>query len=84
MRHVLRGCPAFVWFILLPALAFADSINVSLTNKALKGKALTTEWRSIDGQVGEVMTVSARYADLVVVGPAEPNARREDLRERPE
>ena len=42
--------------------------------KALKGKALSTEWRSIDGQVGDVLTVSARYADLVVLGQAEPDS----------
>lgn len=45
----------------------------SAYDKALKGKALSTEWRSIDGQVGDVLTVSARYADLVVVGQAEPD-----------
>lgn len=42
-------------------------------DKALKGKAIATEWRSIEGQVEDVLAVSARYADLVVVGQAEPD-----------
>ena len=43
-------------------------------DKVLRGKFLTTEWRSVDGQVEDVLTVSARYADLVVVGQAEPDS----------
>jgi nucleotide-binding universal stress UspA family protein len=42
-------------------------------DKALKGKALATEWRSSDGHTDDVLPVAARYADLVVVGQAEPD-----------
>lgn len=42
-------------------------------DKALKGNVLATEWRSINGHVEDVLAVSARYADLVVVGQAEPD-----------
>jgi len=37
-------------------------------DKAIKGKSTPTEWRAIDGFADEVLTVNARYADLLVVG----------------
>ena len=40
--------------------------------KATKGKHLTTEWRAADGYVDSELAVQARYADLVVLGQAEP------------
>jgi nucleotide-binding universal stress UspA family protein len=40
--------------------------------KAIKGKELATEWRLADGYVDGELPVQARYADLVVVGQAEP------------
>ena len=43
-------------------------------DKVVRGKSLTTEWYSLDGQVEDVMMVAARYADLVVVGQAEPDS----------
>jgi nucleotide-binding universal stress UspA family protein len=43
-------------------------------DKVLRGKSLKTEWHSLDGQVEDVMMVAARYADLVVVGQAEPDS----------
>lgn len=43
-------------------------------DKVVKGKALKTEWHSLDGHVEDVMMVAARYADLVVVGQAEPHS----------
>ena len=41
---------------------------------ALKGRHLPSEWRSLDGLADDVLSLSARYADLVVVGQAEPSA----------
>jgi nucleotide-binding universal stress UspA family protein len=43
-------------------------------DKVVRRKSLTTEWHSLDGQVEDVMMVAARYADLVVVGQAEPDS----------
>ena len=40
--------------------------------KAIKGKALSTEWRVVDGHADAELIVQTRYADLVVVGQAEP------------
>lgn len=40
--------------------------------KATKGKGLATEWRVVDGYVDAELVVQARYADLVVLGQAEP------------
>ena len=42
-------------------------------DKAMKGKAMTSEWREIDGRPGDVLAMSARYADLVVVGQTSPD-----------
>jgi nucleotide-binding universal stress UspA family protein len=41
--------------------------------KAIKGKTLSTEWRVVDGHADDELIVQARYADLVVVGQAEPD-----------
>jgi nucleotide-binding universal stress UspA family protein len=43
-------------------------------DKALKGKSPATEWRSTDGHADDVLTVAARYADLVVVGQGDPDS----------
>jgi nucleotide-binding universal stress UspA family protein len=40
--------------------------------KAVKGRHLMTEWRTADGFVDGEVSVQSRYADLVVVGQAEP------------
>ncbi len=40
---------------------------------AIKGKALSSEWRTTNGPVEEEVAVQARYADLVVVGQANPD-----------
>lgn len=42
-------------------------------DRATKGKALTSEWREIDGRADEVLEINARYADLVVVGQTSPD-----------
>ena len=42
--------------------------------KAVKGAELSTEWRSEDGYIDARLTVHARYADLTVLGQADPGA----------
>ena len=51
--------------------------------KAIKGRELATEWRLADGYADAEFPVQARYADLVVVGQAdpEPTATPSDLPE---
>jgi nucleotide-binding universal stress UspA family protein len=41
-------------------------------DQALKGRHLPNEWRSLDGFADDVLSLSARYADLVIVGQTEP------------
>ena len=41
--------------------------------KSVKGLHLPTEWRVQDGYVVDELTVQARYADLLVVGQADPD-----------
>ena len=41
-------------------------------DQALKGRHLPNEWRSLGGFADEVLSLSARYADLVIVGQTEP------------
>lgn len=41
---------------------------------ALKGRHLPNEWCSLDGPADDVLSLAARYADLVVVGQTEPPA----------
>src|SRR5262245_22580670 len=42
--------------------------------KAVKGQELSTEWRSEEGFADTRLPVHARYADLVIVGQADPEA----------
>jgi len=52
--------------------------------KAAKGSGLATEWRSEEGYIDARLAVHARYADLVVLGqanPEEPSAAPLDLPE---
>jgi nucleotide-binding universal stress UspA family protein len=41
-------------------------------DKAVKGSELSTEWRLVNGYPENEMSIQARYADLVVVGQADP------------
>ncbi len=40
---------------------------------AIKGQGLSTEWRTAEAVIDEQLTVQARYADLIVVGQANPD-----------
>jgi nucleotide-binding universal stress UspA family protein len=52
----------------------ADMI-ASRTNydRALRGRSLSTEWRSLSGRAGEMLGLCARYADLVILGQSDPD-----------
>jgi nucleotide-binding universal stress UspA family protein len=43
-------------------------------NKAIKGTQLSTEWRVVEGYADEELVIQARYADLLVLGQADPEA----------
>jgi nucleotide-binding universal stress UspA family protein len=43
-------------------------------DKAIKGRHLSSEWRLVQGYVDSELAVSARYADLLVLGQADPEA----------
>ncbi len=42
---------------------------------ATKGRSITTEWRSADGYAEDLLSLSARYADLTVVGQYDPDPK---------
>jgi nucleotide-binding universal stress UspA family protein len=53
-------------------------------DKATKGRNLTSEWRVTEAFSEDALAVNARYADLLVVGqadPDDPSASRDDLPE---
>jgi nucleotide-binding universal stress UspA family protein len=53
----------------------ADEATASAAfEKAIKGKHLSTEWRVVNGYPENEVALQARYADLVVLGQAEPAA----------
>ena len=54
----------------LGTAAFRDLIG----GHTIGGKGLSSEWRVTDGLAEEVVAAYARYADLVIVGQAEPDA----------
>lgn len=49
-------------------LAEDTAVARAAFDAAIKGRAMSSEWRAIDGIVEDVMTTAARYSDLVVVG----------------
>lgn len=56
------------------ALRESEEISGRTFAAATKGKAISTEWRSANGPVDEVLALHACYADLTVVGQHEPEA----------
>ena len=56
-----------------------------LFRKQAEVAGITTEWRAREGDVGRIAMLHARYADLVIVGQADPDAAgSESLREIPQ
>jgi nucleotide-binding universal stress UspA family protein len=56
------------------ALAESESASAKAFATAVKGRAITSEWRSAGGYTDALMMVHARYADLVIVGQSDPDA----------
>lgn len=44
-------------------------------DKALKGRHLSHEWRTVDGFIDSELAIQARYADLTIVGQTDPDAQ---------
>jgi len=56
------------------AVVKADEAKAAAAfNEAVGSKGYSGEWRVTDGYVEEVMVAHARFADLVIVGQAEPD-----------
>lgn len=53
-------------------LAEARRIETAYRER-LRQEALAGEWRVVEGMVGEMLTVHARYADLVIIGQDDPD-----------
>jgi len=56
------------------ALKESEEASAQAFAVATKGKAIATEWRSVEGSADDLLVVNARYADLTVVGQNEPGA----------
>lgn len=54
------------------ALVKSEIASSKIFAAAVKGKAITSEWRSADGYADDLLTEHARYADLAVVGQNDP------------
>ena len=52
-----------------------EAIATAAFRESIGGTSLSSEWRVADGLAEEVVAAYARYADLVIVGQAEPDAR---------
>ena len=56
------------------ALQASEATASAAFAKATKGKEINVEWRSENGDPDELVILSARYSDLVVVGQSDPEA----------
>lgn len=56
------------------ALAASEAASSKAFTDAIKGKSVTSEWRSVNGHADDLVTLHARYADLTVVGQNDPQA----------
>ena len=52
----------------------ADELRASAAFKKIAGRKAAVEWRVIDGFADDELAHAARYADLVVIGQADPEA----------
>ena len=69
------GFPMDDFFKSYEASVKADlSVASAAFEKATKGRHLSTEWRVVDGFVENDLAVQARYADLLVLGQADPES----------
>lgn len=51
-----------------------EAMATAAFREAVGAKGYSSEWRVADGYVAEVMSEQGRFADLIVVGQAEPDA----------
>ncbi len=51
-----------------------EALGTAAFRDLIGGTSLSSEWRVTDGLAEEVVAAHARYADLVIVGQAEPDA----------
>ena len=56
------------------ALQTSEATASAAFAKAIKGREITSEWRSVNGQADDLLILHARYADLVIVGQSDPEA----------
>lgn len=56
------------------ALAKSEAAASEAFAKAVKGREITSEWRSVDGYPDDLLAVHARYADLAVLGQSDPDS----------
>jgi nucleotide-binding universal stress UspA family protein len=57
------------------ALEASESASSEAFAKAVKGKAITSEWRSAKGYADDLLILNARCADLAIVGQNDPGAQ---------
>jgi nucleotide-binding universal stress UspA family protein len=69
------GFPMDDFFKSYEASVKADlAVASAAFEKATKGRHLSTEWRVVDGFVENDLAIQARYADLLVLGQADPES----------
>jgi nucleotide-binding universal stress UspA family protein len=69
------GFPMDDFFKSYEAAVKADlAVASAAFEKATKGRHLSTEWRVVDGFVENDLAIQARYADLLVLGQADPES----------
>lgn len=69
------GFPMDDFFKSYEASVKADlAVASAAFEKATKGRHLSTEWRVVDGFAENELAVQARYADLLVLGQADPES----------
>lgn len=54
------------------ALAASEAASAKAFAAAVKGKEISSEWRSAAGHADGLLTVHARYADLTIIGQDDP------------
>ena len=70
------GMPMDSLFASYEAGAKADEAAARAAfDKALKGRQVSHEWRVSEGFIDSELVIQARYADLLVVGQADPDAQ---------
>jgi nucleotide-binding universal stress UspA family protein len=56
------------------AVQASEAAASAAFTKAIKGRNISSEWRSANGEADDLLILHARYADLVIVGQSDPEA----------